>query len=385
MRSPPASATAARSWRASCRRSRPSGDVRPGARRAEGGPLPPAERGRRLPPAARAGSVRCCSWPRTFTGRTARRCSCWPPGAHGARGADARRGDLPPAAARRSSPSSRETLADLSRLEGITRVGLENLSADDVGAFVREATDAEATIELVTAIGELTDGTPLLVCELWRELVRARGTSRSRTSAFASCGPWRSSRGPRRIHELMEQRLIAPRAGHGAMVELAAVAGPRFELRVIGAAAGLDHGRLDPGCRAGGRRAGSSRSCPRRARVPLHARARPPRRLRPDQRSPPPELHLRVGEALEHAHAADPRPRLARACAYHFTIAAPVAGAERGVDYNLLAADAAMTSAAYDEAAARLSAALDLGSRRSTRARARAGRARATCSTRADA
>ena len=47
-------------------------------------------------------------------------------------------------------PELAETLAEVGRLEGITRVGLENLSANDVGVFVREATDAEATTELVT-------------------------------------------------------------------------------------------------------------------------------------------------------------------------------------------------------------------------------------------
>ena len=72
------------------------------------------------------------------------------------------------------------------------------------------------------------------------------------------------------------------------------------------------------------------------------------------------ELHLRVGEALERVHAADPA-RVLPELAHHFTLAAPVAGAERAVDYNLRAADAAIAAAAYDEAAARLSTALELG------------------------
>ena len=47
--------------------------------------------------------------------------------------------------------------------------------------------------------------------------------------------------------------------------------------------------------------------------------------------------------------------------AHHFTLAAPLAGVERGVEYNLRAAAAATTTLAYDEAAARLSGALELG------------------------
>ena len=66
-----------------------------------------------------------------------------------------------------------ETLSDLSRLEGVTRLPLGDLSDEDVGAFIRASTEAEAPGDLVSAIGELTSGTPLLVCELWRDLVAA--------------------------------------------------------------------------------------------------------------------------------------------------------------------------------------------------------------------
>src|SRR5262249_25455771 len=64
-----------------------------------------------------------------------------------------------------------DTLGELSRLSGVTRLALDRLSAEDVGAFVRDSTNAEASSELVAAMGELTDGTPLLLCELWRDLV----------------------------------------------------------------------------------------------------------------------------------------------------------------------------------------------------------------------
>ena len=73
----------------------------------------------------------------------------------------------------------------------------------------------------------------------------------------------------------------------------------------------------------------------------------------------PPELHLRVGEALERIH--DRRPRVLPELAHHFTLAAPLAGVERGVEYNLRAAEAATATLAYGEAAARLSSALELG------------------------
>src|SRR4029453_6482917 len=61
------------------------------------------------------------------------------------------------------------------------------------------------------------------------------------------------------------------------------------------------------------------------------------------------ELHLRGGDALEHAGGRTGR-RLAD-LAHHFAAAAPLGGAERGVEYNVRAARAAADALAYDEAA----------------------------------
>ena len=83
------------------------------------------------------------------------------------------------------------------------------------------------------------------------------------------------------------------------------------------------------------------------------------------------ELHLRVGEALERVGGAP-----AADLAHHFTVAAPLAGAARGVAYNVAAARAAAAALAYDEADERLSVALSLGVEDPARARAAADRAR---------
>ena len=56
------------------------------------------------------------------------------------------------------------------------------------------------------------------------------------------------------------------------------------------------------------------------------------------------ELHLRVGEALE-ALAPAPDARALADLAHHFAAAAPIGGPERAVEYNLLAADAAVGGA----------------------------------------
>ena len=159
------------------------------------------------------------------------------------------------------------------------------------------------------------------------------------------------------------------------MLELAAVAGPRFELRVLARgrrarpaalAAAVEQAARDgiveelpepvPACRF-------THELVRRA-----VYDRIPRVRRPSSTSASAKRSSSV-------HAAD-LARVLPELAHHFTLAAPVAGAERAVDYNLRAAEAATASAAYREAAARLSTALELGID-DPRERARvAGRAR---------
>jgi DNA-binding SARP family transcriptional activator len=252
-----------------------------------------------------------------------------------------------------------DTLANLSRLDGVTRIALDNLNADDVRAFVRGATDAEATAELVGAIGELTDGTPVLLCELWRDLVADRSidVSEGRVSLVLSVS---DLRGPERIRELVDQRLSRLSPVTGLLIELAAVTGPRFELRVVAAAAGLDQPALTTALEQA-TRSGIVEELPAAApacrfthellRRAVYDRIAGVRRA---------ELHLRVGEALERIHSADPS-RVLPELAHHFTLAAPLAGTQRAVDYNRRAAEAASASAAYEEATARLSTALELG------------------------
>jgi DNA-binding SARP family transcriptional activator/class 3 adenylate cyclase/DNA-binding CsgD family transcriptional regulator len=72
------------------------------------------------------------------------------------------------------------------------------------------------------------------------------------------------------------------------------------------------------------------------------------------------DLHLRIGEVLESTHR-PPSARILADLAHHFSAAAPLAGRERAVKYNLLAAEATAAALAYDEAAARLRTALELG------------------------
>jgi tetratricopeptide (TPR) repeat protein len=256
-------------------------------------------------------------------------------------------------------PEAADALADLWRLEGVTRIGLGSLGDDDVATFVREAASAEASAELVASIGELTGGTPLLVCELWRELLATGGVETS-DAGVRLVRAIDDVRGPERIADAVRQRLGRLDARVGAVVELAAVAGPTFELEVL-AGAGADDGTavasaLDQAV-AGGfveelpTPTGAFRFTHELVRRAVYDRLGGLRRA---------ELHLRVGEALERAHAAD-LSRIVPELASHFTLAAAVAGPARGIDYNLRAAEAAVDAAAFADAADRLSSALALG------------------------
>jgi DNA-binding SARP family transcriptional activator/tetratricopeptide (TPR) repeat protein len=233
-------------------------------------------------------------------------------------------------------------LAELWRIEGVDRMQLGRLEPEDIAALVRESSGAEATPELVATITELTGGTPLLVCELLRELVT--------TGDVATID---DVRGPERIADGVQQRLTRLGSEVTTIVELASVAGPTFDASLIGRdhsaeleAAGAA-GLIDelPGPTIAYR---FTHELVRRA---VYDRLTPRRRA---------ELHLRIAEAFERTHA-DDLERVVQQLAVHFTQAAPVIGPTRAIAYNIRAAEAAVNADAYAEAEERLSAALGLG------------------------
>src|SRR5262249_55428399 len=137
-----------------------------------------------------------------------------------------------------------DALADLWRLESVVRLPLGRLSAEDIASLVRESTSAEASPELVAAFVELTDGTPLLVCELWRELLATNGVQVSDDVHLVAAID--DVRGPERIRDAVRQRLGRLEPERKAIVELASVAGPTFEVQVLTEAAGANvHAALD--------------------------------------------------------------------------------------------------------------------------------------------
>ena len=259
------------------------------------------------------------------------------------------------------SPELADVLADLRRSEDVVRLHLGGLTTDDIDEFVRRAGGPEIDPggdDLTQALHDLTEGNPFLLCELWRTLLDSGAV------VVDECGlrvmaPLREIATPESVREVVSQRLARLDATTGELLELAAVAGPEFELGVLRLAAPAELERLDalePAVRSGLIEELPSPTLAYRFAHELVRRALYDR-LSVVRRA---ELHLRIGEALE-ATGRPARGRVLADLAHHFAAAAPIDGPRRAIDYNLLAADAASAALAHGEAAARLRTALRIG------------------------
>jgi DNA-binding CsgD family transcriptional regulator/tetratricopeptide (TPR) repeat protein len=254
-----------------------------------------------------------------------------------------------------------ETLADLRRADDVVRMRLEGLSGAEVADLVSRAagTDPDPELrELATTIHDLTGGNAFLVCELWRALVET-GIVEVTSGQVRVTRPLTELGTPESVREVVKQRLsrLAPRTID--LLELAAVAGPEFELEPVRCAAGLAeselHAVLEEATGSGMIEELSSQRLACRFTHEIVRRALYDRLSRLRRA----ELHLRVGEALESA-AAD-SDRVLADLAHHFGAAAPFGGNERAIDYNLRAARAASAALAFDDAAMRLRTAIEIG------------------------
>jgi DNA-binding CsgD family transcriptional regulator/tetratricopeptide (TPR) repeat protein len=254
-----------------------------------------------------------------------------------------------------------ETLADLRRADDVVRMRLEGLSGAEVADLVSRAAGSDPDPELrelATTIHDLTGGNAFLVCELWRALVET-GIVEVTSGQVRVTRPLTELGTPESVREVVNQRLsrLAPRTTD--LLELAAVAGPEFELEPVRCAAGLAeselHAVLEEAMGSGMIEELSSQRLACRFTHEIVRRALYDRLSRLRRA----ELHLRVGEALESAAAGS--DRALADLAHHFGAAAPFGGNERAIDYNLGAARAASAALAFDDAAMRLRTAIEIG------------------------
>ena len=199
-------------------------------------------------------------------------------------------------------PEFSDALADLARTDAVTGLGLGGLSNEDVAEFVQRSVGVDAPGELAHTLGELTDGIPFLLCELWRTLVEAdavdlSGGSVRLTRPVAELGT------PEGVRRVVQHRLSRLPAATTTMLEVAAVAGAQFELSVLDEAVAFDKSTLASAIEnAVGSGMIEEVPEPRLAHRFTHELVRRAiyDHLPGIRRA---ELHLRVGEALEHVHA----------------------------------------------------------------------------------
>jgi class 3 adenylate cyclase/DNA-binding CsgD family transcriptional regulator/tetratricopeptide (TPR) repeat protein len=261
-----------------------------------------------------------------------------------------------------SSPEFSDSLADLSRIEGVTRLRLAGLEGTDVEEFVRRTSGAPEAVEfqeVARSLEGLTEGNPFLLCELWRTLVESSAIEVSHASIRLG-RPVAELTSPESVRDVVRYRLSRLASSTTALLEVAAIVGAEFELAMLREATALDantlYGALDEAVGAGTIEEVPGPGLAHRFTHELVRRALADG-LTGLRRA---ELHLRVAEALERVHPTVPA-RVLPDLAHHFTLAAAVAGAERAVRYNVRAAEAATGALAFEDAAARLSTALEIG------------------------
>jgi len=261
-----------------------------------------------------------------------------------------------------SAPDLADTLADLRRHDGVVRVGLTALRPTEIAEYLESVAPAAGRDELAQlagALAELTGGNAFLVSELAQHLADARVLG-AVENATAPAGALDAVGVPQGVREVVGQRLVHLSPAAREVLELAAVSGRAIELAVLRAAARQTEeslvASLDEAAHSHMLEEVPGPRIAFRFRHELLRRAVADR-LQPARRA---VLHLRIAEALETLHGAADDRRV-NDLAFHFTAAASLAGSDRAVRYGLRAADAAMRSFAYDDAAGRLQGVLDLG------------------------
>lgn len=128
----------------------------------------------------------------------------------------------------RSAPLVR-TAAQLYRLDGVRRLDLAGLEAEDIARYlVGEANISEPRARVPAAIlRDQTGGNPFFLREVWRDLEGRGGLAALRSGTFAA---------PESVRDTLQGRLERLAEPHRQVLELAAVIGEEFQLTTLMAA-----------------------------------------------------------------------------------------------------------------------------------------------------
>ena len=262
-----------------------------------------------------------------------------------------------------------EALPVLRREVEPTRLALAGLPVDDVHALLEEVSGQAVPQEFAAMLTDQTDGNPFFLRELLLHLSET-GSLRFEDGAWVAADDL-ADMIPEGIREVLGRRLSLLSGAANQLLAVGALFDAGFAVDVTAEVAGLSEAEaLDAVDEALAARI----VAPTEAfdhytfthalfRQTLVAELNPSRQVR---------MHRAVAEALEKAVPGEPTPEQAAALAHHWHRSAALPGAERGVPYAIISAEAALERYAYSEAADAWSLALELlpeGDRREERLR----------------
>ena len=237
-----------------------------------------------------------------------------------------------------------DTLAQLHRHAHVRRLLLGGFSAAETAQFVAAAAGT-ASSELAAALHDQTEGHPLFLTELARDILQARDT-RAASGTGARLG---ARRVPKGVCEVIGSRLnrLTPPCVH--VLQNAAVIGREFSLDLLcrllddiaqeQCLSALDEARtaslIDESADGGGYQFSHAL-----VRDTLYDELPAARRAR---------LHQRIAAALELQHEGDLTPCLS-ALAHHWHAAGPAGDAAKAIEYATRAAEHATAMQAHEEA-----------------------------------
>src|SRR5271156_1193650 len=243
-------------------------------------------------------------------------------------------------------------LADLRSIEGVQRLALHGLGADEVAQIMTVVAGYELDediLQLAKEIAAETDGNPFFVGEILRGLWESGGLTLDEAS-----GRWSVDRSagvalPESVREVIERRV--ERLGEEALevLRLAAVIGRSFDLELLESIPDLDESLLLDHLEAAvaasllaesSERVGQFRFAHALINQTLYEGLGATRRAR---------MHQRVAQALEDLYGEDPGEHLSE-LALHWRLAAVSLDKAKAADYALRAGQRALESLAPAEA-----------------------------------
>jgi DNA-binding CsgD family transcriptional regulator len=250
----------------------------------------------------------------------------------------------------RSRPLA-QAMAPLYRLDGVRRLDLAGLDAEDITDYLIRGSGVPASRApgYAAVLRDQTGGNPFFLRELWRDLASRGGPAALRRAGFQA---------PESVRQTIETRLDRLAAPHREVLELAAVIGEEFDSTMLVAASDWAHDTtleaLDAAVDSGLVEAapgpeGSFRFPHALARQAVLGLLSSSRRA---------HEHARVAQVIETRFPGS--DRFVQQLAYHYAGAHTLGFADKAVRYLLEAAGVADRSLAHEDAARSLEQAASL-------------------------